>query len=125
MYVPKGACAAALRGMAATVSVALVAGTAAACSGSPALSRAAARRVTGDGLARSLRLPVAQTRAPAPAVSVLAGAPDVLTARFARTLFATSPVVVIAAERGTALPAAVKAARAAHAPLLLAPAVTP
>src|SRR5215469_15241966 len=126
MHVPKGACAAALRGVAATVSVALVAGTAAACSGSPALSRAAARRVTGDGLARSLRLPVAQTRAPSPAVSVLAGAaPDVLTARFARTLFATSPVVVIAAERGTALPAAAKAARAAHAPLLLAPAVTP
>src|SRR5215469_11685338 len=126
MHVPKGACAAALRGVAATVSVALVAGTAAACSGSPALSRAAARRVTGDGLARSLWLPVAQTRAPSLAVSVLAGAaPDVLTARFARMLFATSPVVVIAAERGTALPAAVKAARAAHAPLLLAPAVTP
>jgi hypothetical protein len=126
MYVPKGACATALRGVAATVSVALVAGTAAACSGSPALSRAAARRVTGDGLARSLRPPVAQTRAPSPAVSVLAdAAPDVLTARFARTLFATSPVVVIAAERGTALPAAVKAAREAHAPLLLAPAVTP
>jgi hypothetical protein len=126
MHVPKGACAAALRGVAATVSVALVAGTAAACSGSPALSRAAARRVTGDGLARSRWLPVAQTRAPSPAVSVLAGAgPDVITARFARTLFATSPVVVIAAERGTALPAAVKAARAAHAPLLLAPAVTP
>jgi len=126
MHVPKGACAAALRGVTATVSVALVAGTAAACSGSPALSRAAASRLTGDGLARSLRLPVAQTRAPSPAVSVLAGAaPDVLTARFARTLFATSPVVVIAAERGTALPAAVKAARAAHAPLLLAPAVTP
>jgi hypothetical protein len=126
MYVPKDACAAALRGVAAIVSVALVAGTAAACSGSPALSRAAAGRLTGDGLARSLRLPVAQTRAPSAAVSVLAGAaPDVLTARFARTLFATSPVVVIAAERGTALPAAVKAARAAHAPLLLTPAVTP
>jgi hypothetical protein len=126
MYVPKGACAAALRGVAATVSVALVAGTAAACSGSPALSRAAAGRVARDGIARSLRLPVAQTRAPSPAVSVLAGAaPDVLTARFARTLFVTSPVVVVAAERGTALPAAVRAAREAHAPLLLAPAVTP
>ncbi len=57
---------------------------------------------------------------------MLAGAaPDVLTAEFARTLFATSPVVVIAAEGGPALAAAAKSARVAHAPLLLAPKVTP
>ena len=57
---------------------------------------------------------------------MLAGAaPDVLTAEFARALFVTSPVVVVAAESGPALAAAVPAARAAHAPLLLAPKITP
>jgi hypothetical protein len=74
----------------------------------------------------TLRLPAALTRAPSPAVSVLAdGAPDVLTATFAGALFVTSPVVVIAAADGNALPAAARAARAAHAPLLLAVKVTP
>lgn len=122
MPVPKGV---ALRSMAATVSVAVVAGTAAACSASPVPPRAVASRLGGAGTSRALRLPVALTRAPSPAFSVLAdAAPDALTARFARTLFVSSPVVVIAAG-GTALPAAVKAARAAHAPLLLAPRVTP
>jgi hypothetical protein len=53
------------------------------------------------------------------------GAPDVLTAAFAGALFVTSPVVVIAAAGGTALPRAVRAARAGHAPLLLAVKVTP
>lgn len=138
MRVRKGAV---LRGMAATLSVAAVAGTAAACTGSPVPPSAVASRFASAGMARALLLPVAVTRAPSPAVSVLAAAaPDALTAQFARTLFVTSPVVVIAAEgsaaqdglaqgslaqASTALPAAVKAARAAHAPLLLAPAVTP
>jgi hypothetical protein len=36
------------------------------------------------------------------------GAPDVLTAAFAGALFVTSPVVVIAAAGGTALPTAVR-----------------
>jgi hypothetical protein len=72
------------------------------------------------------RFPVAVTHAPSPAVSVLADAvPDVLTAEFARTLFVTSPVVVIAASDGTPPPIAAKAARAAHAPLLLTSKVTP
>ena len=53
------------------------------------------------------------------------GAPDVLTATFAGALFVTSPVVVIAAADGSALPTAARAARAAHAPLLLAVKVTP
>jgi hypothetical protein len=66
------------------------------------------------------RLPVAVTRAPSAADSVLAAAaPGALTASFARTLFATAPVVVVSAA-GPALPAAEAAARAAHAPLLLA-----
>ena len=52
-------------------------------------------------------------------------APDVLTAEFARALFVTSPVVVVAAEGGPALAAAVPAARAAHAPLLVASKITP
>jgi hypothetical protein len=107
-----------LRRIAATVSVAVVAGTAAACSASPAPPPAK--------VSRAPRPPVALTRAPSPAVSVLAdSASDVLTAKFAQALFVTSPVVVIAATGGTALPAAVRAARAAHAPLLLASKVTP
>ena len=82
---------------------------------------------TGSGIKSvALRLPAALTRAPSPAVSVLAGgAPDVLTANFAGALFVTSPIVVIAAAGGTALPEAARAARAAHAPLLLAVKVTP
>ncbi|MFZ0079489.1 MAG: hypothetical protein WAL13_10315, partial [Trebonia sp.] len=52
-------------------------------------------------------------------------APDVLTAEFAKALFVTSPVVVVAAEGGPALAAAVPAARAAHAPLLVASKITP
>ncbi|HJZ08506.1 MAG TPA: hypothetical protein VJ283_10535, partial [Trebonia sp.] len=52
-------------------------------------------------------------------------APDVLTAEFARALFVTSPVVVVAAESGPALAAAVPADRAAHAPLLVASKITP
>jgi hypothetical protein len=57
---------------------------------------------------------------PSSPVSVLAAsAPGDLTARFARTLFATAPVVVVAAPASAALHAAVGAARAAHAPLLL------
>ena len=54
------------------------------------------------------------------------GAPDVLTAKFAGTMFVTSPVVVVAAAGSrTALPAAARAARAAHAPLLLVVKITP
>jgi hypothetical protein len=63
--------------------------------------------------------PAAVTRAPSAADSVLAGtAPGALTAAFARTLFVTAPVVVVSV--GPASPAAQAAARAAHAPLLLA-----
>jgi hypothetical protein len=108
------------------VSVAIVGGTAAACSASLALSPAQAIRTGGDTKRGAPRLPVALTRAPSPAVSVLAdGAPDVLTAKFAGALFVTSPVVVIAAAGSTALPTAARAARAAHAPLLLVVKVTP
>jgi hypothetical protein len=66
------------------------------------------------------RLPAPLTHQPSPAVSVLASAaPDVLTTEFARLLFVSSPVVVVA--RGAAtLAAAEKAVRAAHAPLLTA-----
>jgi len=114
-----------LRCVAAAVSVAIVGGTAAACSASSVLSPLTAR-TRSDLKIVTLRLPVALTRAPSPAVSVLAdGAPDVLTATFAGTLFVTSPVVVIAAADGDALPTAARAARDAHAPLLLAVKVTP
>jgi hypothetical protein len=66
-------------------------------------------------------LPAAVTRAPSAADTVLAGtAPAALSAALARTLFARALVVVVAAPGGPALPAAEQAARAAHAPLLLA-----
>jgi hypothetical protein len=66
-------------------------------------------------------LPAARTRMPSSPVSVLAAsAPGDLTVRFAQELFATAPVVVVTVPGGTALPAAAGAARAAHAPLLLA-----
>jgi hypothetical protein len=66
----------------------------------------------------------AVTRVPAPD-SVLAGpAPGALTAAFARTLFASSPVVVVAGAAGKPLKAAVADARTAHAPVLLASALT-
>jgi hypothetical protein len=114
-----------LRCVAAAMSVALVVGTVAACSASSVLSPLTAR-ARSDIKTVTLRLPVALTRPPSPAVSVLAdGAPDVLTATFAGTLFVTSPVVVVAAAGGTALPAAARAARGAHAPLLLVVNVTP
>jgi hypothetical protein len=73
-----------------------------------------------DAVSGARRLPAPLTHAPSPAVSVLASAaPDVLTAEFTRLLFVSSPVVVVA--RGAAtLAAAEKAARAAHAPLLIA-----
>jgi hypothetical protein len=65
-------------------------------------------------------LPVAVTRAPSAADSVLADtAPGALTAAFARTLFATAPVVVVSGTAGDAPQEAAEAARAAHAPLLL------
>jgi hypothetical protein len=102
-------------GLAAAVGGAIVVGMAA-CSPSPAPTRFSAAR-----------LPLtAVTRVPSSAVSVLAGAdPGVLSAEFARTLFVTSPVVVVAAADGGALAVAAKAALAAHAPLLLASTVTP
>jgi len=107
----------AFRGLAAALSVAVVAGSATACS---------ALHFTTSAAAGGRQLPVAVTRTPSPAVSVLAGAaPDAMPAELARALFVTSPVVVIAAADGTGLPAAARAARAAHAPLLLASQVTP
>jgi hypothetical protein len=104
------------RGLAAAVTGAIVTGMAAACSPSTAPARfsAAQRPLT------------AVTHVPSPAVSVLAGAdPGALSAEFARTLFVTSPVVIVAAASGDALAAAAKAARAVHAPVLLAARVTP
>jgi hypothetical protein len=47
-------------------------------------------------------------------------APAALTAAFARTLFASAPVVVVSGTAGQALQAAGADARAAHAPVLLA-----
>jgi len=70
-------------------------------------------------------LPVAVTRVPSAPDSVLADTvPGALTASFASTLFARAPVVVVAGAASTALPGAVHAARAAHAPLLLDSAAT-
>jgi hypothetical protein len=118
--------AALVRGLAATVSAAVLAGSATACSAAPLSPHVSASRTAGGVKTAARPLPVAVTRAPSPAVSVLASAvPDALTAEFTRTLFVTSPVVVIADPGGTALPTAAEAARTAHAPLLLASKVTP
>ncbi|HTS96165.1 MAG TPA: hypothetical protein VMI33_06055 [Streptosporangiaceae bacterium] len=68
----------------------------------------------------------ARTRQPASAVSVLAGAPDVLAADVAQVLFATAPVVVLAAPgRPAGLAAAAADAVREHAPLLLTSAPAP
>jgi hypothetical protein len=99
-------------------------GPAASSGGTAAGNATAAARVSAasPGQSGTPRLPTAVTRAPAPAVSVLPDTePGDLTARFARALFRSAPVVVVAARAAAALAAATEAARAAHAPLLLAP----
>ena len=70
-------------------------------------------------------LPVAVTRVPATADSIVADkAPAALTAAFARTLFASAPVVVVSGTAGRAPQVAGADARAAHAPVLLASTAT-
>jgi hypothetical protein len=105
----------------------------AACSGVPASPgsayagnpAAAAPAATLRPGAAPLVLPVAVSRAPATADSVLADtAPGALTAAFARTLFASAPVVVVSGTAGSKLRVAEADARAAHAPVLLAPKLT-
>jgi len=62
----------------------------------------------------------AHTRVPAPATSVLAGAPDAVAGGVASRLFASAPVVVVASPgRPAGLAAAARSALRAHAPLLL------
>ena len=62
----------------------------------------------------------ARIRLPASAVSVLAGAPDVVAVGVARRLFASAPVVVVASpDRPGDVAAAVSQSLRAHAPLLL------
>lgn len=93
-----------------------------ACSG-PAFppGSAYASRVATTQAGQPAKPPVAVTRAPSAADSVLTDtAAGPLTAGFARTLFTEAPVVVVSGTAATALTAAEQAARAAHAPLLLA-----
>jgi hypothetical protein len=72
------------------------------------------------GTATRPPVPVAATRLLASTTSVLADtAPSMLTADLARTLFTSSPVVVVSGTAGTEVAAAAAAARNAHAPLLL------
>src|SRR5215469_5736876 len=62
----------------------------------------------------------ARVRLPASAVSVLAGAPDVVTAGVALRLFASAPVVIVASpDRPGDVAAAVGQSLRAHAPLFL------
>jgi len=85
------------------------AGGAASCTGA----------ATGHGRPAQVRV-TARTRVPAPATSVLAGAPDAVAAGVASRLFASAPVVVVASPGGPAgLAAAARSALRAHAPLLL------
>jgi hypothetical protein len=71
----------------------------------------------------SRRVPIraaARTRAPASAVTVLSGPPDMLAAAAAQRLFASTPVVVVAdPSRPGALAAGAADAVRVHAPLLL------
>ena len=89
-----------------------------ACSAAPTHIEAVS---TGQLDPPGARPPAAQTRLPSSAVSVLAStAPDTLTVTFTSELLRSAPVVVVAtATKAAALPAATKAAAAAHAPLLL------
>jgi len=85
------------------------AGGAASCTGAAA----------GHGPPAHVRV-TARTRVPAPATSVLAGAPDAVAGAVASRLFASAPVVVVASPAGPAGPAAAaRSALRAHAPLLL------
>lgn len=105
----------------------------AACSALPAKTLAAGAgqgaapsQTAATGHGGSAQPPVARTHKPSPAVSVLTDtSPAELTERFARTLFGASPVVVVVAGGGTVPATARQAARAAHAPLLLATRITP
>lgn len=72
------------------------------------------------GTHRPLAL-TARTQRPPTVTSVLTGAPDVMAAAVARTLFASAPVVVVAdASQPAGLAAAAGEAGRVHAPLLLA-----
>src|SRR5205807_2906767 len=101
---------------------------AAACSGSIAGGAYGGRpgggsSPSGAGASSARPLPVALTRVTSAAVSVQPDTgPVAVTTEFASKLYASAPVVVVAAADGTKLPAAVREARAVHAPLLLAPA---
>jgi hypothetical protein len=119
------------------------------CTGSPAWPGGAyatrAAQASGVTAHPGNQPPAARTRAPSAPVSLLTAtsSPSDLTARFAQTLFATSPVIIVAGTAGTSgtsgstgstgkaggtakaasktLAAATRDAGAAHAPLLLAP----
>jgi hypothetical protein len=129
--VPRGACHERCRAVAAVVTVAAVLTVSAACSAFPGKVPAVLQASKASGTAAgygdgATPPPVARTHPPSTAVSVLPDTdPEALTARFARTLFGASPVVVVAAEGATAVAAARQAAGPAHAPLLLAAAVNP
>jgi hypothetical protein len=98
----------------------------AACTGSviPGTAHQNGASPSGHPATQAPTRPTAQTVMPSPAVSDLAAtAPADLTAAFARTLFRSAPIVVVAAP-GKALAAAGEESRAVHAPLLLAPQAT-
>ena len=97
------------RAAGAVLVVVTAAGGAASCTGAAA----------GHGPPAHVRV-TAHTRVPAPATSVLAGAPDVVAGGVASRLFASAPVVVVASPGSPAgLAAATRSALRAHAPLLL------
>src|SRR5712672_2997533 len=97
------------RAAGAVLVVVAAAGGVASCTGAAA----------GHGPPAHVRV-TANTRVPAPATSVLAGAPDVVAGGVASRLFASAPVVVVASPgRPAGLAAAARSALRAHAPLLL------
>jgi hypothetical protein len=108
----------------ATSAIAIL-GIVAACSGTSAGGAygGSATSPASAGASSARPLPVALTRVTSSAVSVQPDTgPVAVTTQFARKLYASAPIVVVASADGTRLPAAVREARAIHAPLLLAPA---
>jgi hypothetical protein len=123
--VPRGAFYQQCRAVAAIVTVTAVMLVAAGCSAFPLKAHAVlqASKATGTGAGGDGPLWIARTHQPS-ALSVLPDTdPEALTAQFARSLFGSSPVVVVAADTATAVTAARQAAGPAHAPVLLASAV--
>jgi hypothetical protein len=102
-----------------------VAGAVAALTAATACSASSGQSPTAGQSADVAAVLTAATRTPSASVTVLsATAPETLIAQFAASVLSSAPVVVVAAGTMKDQVAARRAARAAHAPVLLATTVT-